>query len=362
VDDALRRMVADGVIRTSRHRTVERGQDETSSRAWAEIEGIVAKHRIELVVLHHYHDPTAADPRPFIAKLRTMPHRPVVALTCGDAFFDRFFRPSHPKIFQEACAEVDIVLSTSMGVMADAIVRYGAPRVALWPLGACHVRFGERLPPYRATEAPFDVVFIGSNNRPRNPLRSYHWYARRRERLVNTLDRSFGSRFAVFGHGWDSLPSARGPVAFEDQLRVCRQARVVVGGVPYSPARYYASNRPFIQILSGVPFVDIRVEGVERLLRDGEHWHLVEKAGEVVARCRALLAMSDQEREQLGRAAAEYVSSAHTQAARWRGLVRDLDRLHRSLTAGEAPSPPGLDFLLPEVDRVEELPLATRGW
>jgi hypothetical protein len=104
------------------------------------------------------------------------------------------------------------------------------------------------------------------------------------------------------------------------------------------------------------------VEGVDRLLRDGEHWHLADSPEGVVDRCRELLGLPDRDREQLGRTAAAFGRSGHTQAHRWLGLVRDLARLCHSLVAGEAPAPPSLDFLLPEVDRTQELPLATRGW
>ena len=44
---------------------------------------------------------------------------------------------------------------------------------------------------------------------------------------------------------------------------------MIVGGVPYSNARYYASNRPFIQMTSGVPIVETPVPGVETLFGQG---------------------------------------------------------------------------------------------
>lgn len=81
----------------------------------------------------------------------------------------------------------------------------------------------------------------------------------------------------MFGGGWDHLPNARGFVPFADQLSAVRRARVVVGGVPFSRERYYASNRPFIQMLSGMPLVDVAVDGIRSLARDREHWVLVEE-------------------------------------------------------------------------------------
>jgi hypothetical protein len=168
VDDALRSFVADGSLRAAHRRHVERGASEAAS-AWAESERIIARDRIELVVLHHYHGPLAPDPRPFIGRLRAMEHRPVVALTCGDSFFNGFFRPSPPTGLRDACAEVDLVLTTPMGVSADAIAGYGAPRVALWPNGACQAWFGGVWPPYRASMHVSPWCSSGATTVPATP-------------------------------------------------------------------------------------------------------------------------------------------------------------------------------------------------
>jgi hypothetical protein len=365
VDDALRRMVADGSLRTARHEHVrDRASAAVDAARWRRLADQVTRDHVEYVVLHHYHHgrPPMPDPRPLMQAVRALPHRPVVALTCGDAFYNGRTGAAHPPVFRAACAAADVVLNTSMGPTADAIVGYGAERVALWPNGACQVRFGSPAEPYRAATAEFDVVFIGNNNRGRNPFAGYYWYGRRRQQLVRLLADRFGRRFGVFGAGWDELPGAQGPARFDDQLAVCRRARVVVGGVPFSPARYYTSNRPFIQIASGVPFVDWRVEGIDRLLRDGEHWNLVDSAEAMADRCEELLDRPDDEREELGARAAARVADQHTQARRWRQLLKTLRTLREAILDGRPPAPPELGFLLPEVDRAAELPLATRGW
>jgi hypothetical protein len=194
-------------------------------------------------------------------------------------------------------------------------------------------------------------------------VRSYHWYARRRERLVRKLGDRFGASFALFGHGWDGIASNyQGPIPFARQHEACQRAEIVVGGVPFSPARYYASNRPFNQIASGVPFVDLAVEGVEKILRDGVHWHLAGSIDELVDLCDDLLARPAAERAELGREAAKHVLTHHTDDARWRSLVATLTNVRTALVAGAPPPPPDLRFFLPDVDRNEELALATRGW
>jgi hypothetical protein len=137
---------------------------------------------------------------------------------------------------------------------------------------------------------------------------------------------------------------------------------VVVGGVPYSPARYYTSDRPFNQIMSGVPFVDLAVEGVETILRDGEHWQLSDSIAGVADRVDDLLCRPDSVRIELGETAASFVADNHTQVHRLKWLFMTLDSLRQSILAETRPSIPSLDFLLPEARTSRQAELATRGW
>jgi hypothetical protein len=361
IDDALNYMVRDKSLQFAHHAVVGDAGRTQALDVWTQLTALVHRRSVDFIVLHHYHGQGLPDARPFVDMLRTMPHRPVVALSAGDAFHG-LYRPTHPQSFRDICSGVDIVLNTSMGVAADAIVGYGAKRVALWPLGACQVRFAKEVRPHRQKKSEFDVIFIGSNNRSRNPTSSYFWFSRKRERLLRQLGRKFGDGFAVFGSGWNHLPNSHGPVSFDAQVATCRRARVIVGGVPYSPVRYYASNRPFIQILSGVPFVDLNVEGVDRILRDADHWHLTDSLDAVADCCDDLLTRPETEREEQGYSAARYVADHHTYLERWRGLVHTLTTFREGSSDDFALPPPDLSFFLPETDLSTELPLATRGW
>lgn len=360
VDDALRQMHIERKLRVAKHVTINGAGNGTL--ILSELPKLVSKLRIDFVIFHHYHSPALPDPTMVIKEIRSQAHQPLTVFSCGDPFYNGFFRPSHTESFKSISAAVDLVLTTSMGESADAIVGYGAKRVVLFPNGACQVRFPKLQEPHQPSIAEHDVVFIGSNNRSRNPTRSYFWYSRRREQLVRQLFRRFGDRFAVFGHGWDSIPAARGPISFSEQIRVCRSARVVVGGVPYSPARYYTSNRPFNQITSGVPFVDLGVPGAKALLRDGEHWHLSDTTTGVGDRVQDLLDRSDAERVAMGEEAATFVYENHTHAHRWRWLVDTLQVHRNALISGDEPAVPRLQFLLPEARLETEYLQATRGW
>jgi hypothetical protein len=360
--DSLQRMVADGTLRGGTAMDVRSSQSaREQADSWRHVIDRARDRRSEYVVLHHFHNPSLIDPAPAIERIQALPHRPVVALTNGDAFNDGLLRPSLPSMLLGATRAVDVVFSTSMGPLADHLAKRADARVALLPHGVCQARFGAPAGPSRE-EPDFRVVMIGSNNRPRNPLRGYHWLARRREQLVHRLSARFGSGFGLFGHGWEGVPGWQGPIPFEQQQAACRRAEVVVGGTPFSPARYYTSDRVFIQIASGVPFVDLAVEGTDTILREGQHWHLATSLGDVVSRCEGLLARAAAERELMGVEAANFVYAHHSVEARCRSLLETLTRLRGALLAGSPPPAPDLRFLLPEVDRASEFGLATRSW
>lgn len=334
---------------------------ERGEAFWQEALDRAQGHGTTLVVFQYYHSRRLPDPRAAINKIKRLPSAPFVVSTLGDAFMNGYLgRPEVPPSFLQAAEVSDLVTLTSMGTLADHISHYTRAPILLSPNGACQVRFG--LPPERkvGTEPDFDVVFIGSRNSSRNPLRPYHHFARRREELVRSLEKRFGKRFGLFGNGWEGRSSNQGPVPFAEQAKTAGRARVVVGGVPYSTARYYSSNRPFIQITSGTPMVDTAVPGVERLLKPDEHWVLSDHEA-LVGAVERTLELGDEERAEMGRRAAEYVLAHHTQAHRVATDVENVRRL-RSMRRSGVQNNPHLPFFLADVDLSVEGPLATRNW
>lgn len=360
---SLDRMVTDAVIGTSKLFEVRPGEAPTQQdESWQKIIDHVRENRSEIVVLHHFHSPGLTDPRDRIRELQALPHRPAVGLTNGDSMYNGFFRATPPRMFVQAAEAADVVFSTSMGSLADLLTRQTGCRVALLPWGLCPVRFGSPALPVPESRRDFKVIVIGSNNGNRNPLRPYHWYNRQRRRLIRDLERRFGDKFAVFGHGWEGVRSWHGPIPFEHQHQVCRRAEVVVGGVPFSRQRYYTSDRVFIQIASGVPFVDLAIEGTETILRPGEHWYLADRLGDIADLCDNLLAQPSADQMEKARLAAEFVRQNHSTERRCRLVVRTLLDVRKSLVAGRTPTAPLLDFFLPSVNSQSESSLAIRGW
>jgi hypothetical protein len=314
-----------------------------------------------LVVFQSYHSRALPDPRPAMRRLHRLRSHPFLVSTLADPFMNAYLgRPSIPRSFLQAAEESDLVTLTSMGALVKKVSEYTAAPIMLLPLSACQVRFGSAEGMLSDQEKAYDVVFVGSRNSSRNPLRPYHWFGKRRSRLVDNLSKRYGKRFAVYGSGWDHLPSACGCVPFVQQANAVCSARLVVGGIPFSRERYYASNRPFIQMTSGVPIVDVHVPGVETLLQDRVHWLLSAEA-KLMETVEEVLAWTPDARAAMGRAAAKYVLSRHTQAHRVATLVENVRRL-RAWRDAKTPVRPHMPFFHDDVDMSTEMPHATRNW
>ena len=314
-----------------------------------------------LVVFQYYHSRALPDPRRAIQRLHQLRSRPFVVSTLGDPFINGYLgRPSIPRSFLQAAEDSDLVTLTSMGAMAEKVREYTNAPIMLCPNGACQVRFGSAVGIVDDHDKAYDVAFVGSRNMSRNPLRPFHWFGKRRSRLVESLSKRFGKRFAVYGNGWDYLPSARGSVPFAQQANAVRSARVVVGGIPFSQERYYTSNRPFIQMTSGVPIVDVRVPGVDLILKDRVHWVLSDEA-RLMDTIEEVLTWTSEDRAAMGQTAADYVLNRHTQAHRVATLVENVQRL-RTWRDENIHATPYLPFFHDDMAVEAETPGATRNW
>jgi hypothetical protein len=273
------------------------------------------------------------------------------------------FNRDFPHSFKVAASLSDIVFMNAMGRAADAVANWGAKNIVLCPNGVCQKRFGSLPSTPESHEVDFDVVFIGSNTAPKNFLKGYYWGSKRRRQMIELLAKRYGKKFGLFGNGWAHLDCWQGPVPFSRQLEACQRGRIVFGGYPHvAKEAYYTSDRVFMQICSGIPFVDYHVPKTEQLLRNREHWFLVNDEDALIKACDMLLEQDKSER--LGRASktAEYVMEKHTQYHRMKFMLNTVLTYRRAKELGKLPPKPQLDFFLPEVDFAEESKIAIRNW
>jgi len=348
--EAFQRAVSDGRISgldlVFGRSDIQRGPSRVrSSDLLDEIEERVLSGGVGILYFQYFHGRQLPDVRPLVRRLSALREPPVIITSCGDALGSPL-NPVPASLLQAASVS-DLVLVTSMGRLASRLMRVGAPRVTLMPLAADQAVFPLVAPP---AEPEHDVVFVGSLH-GRNPLRRHWWVSQRRRRLVGALQRRFGSRFALYGHGWEGFPSWRGAIPYREQVEAMAQAAVVVGGYPGSLGRFYASDRLFVSLRSGRPLVDWEVSGVEALLRPGEEWVPARTIPMVVNSVEVLLADENRSRR-LAEAGSAVVDARHLRVHRCDLFLRMAHELLLARAECRKPQCPPLDFVDPQVGQV----------
>lgn len=308
---------------------------------WDQVSAMAREMEANVVFLHFFHHPGTNDPRPTLESLRRLPSRPLIAVSCGDPLYGMLTRP--PWSFVRAARVADVTFLTGMGSFARYLVACGAHNLVYLPHGSCQLRFENALRP--GVEPEFDVCFIGNGRLPRNPLKHYFYAALKRNQCIRRFARRFGRRLAVFGNGWDGLPSWQGSCGYGEQQAVCRRSRVVIGGLPNAYFDYYMSDRPFIAVGSGRPFVDWHLHGVEAALAPGQDWFLVHSVEEYLRAVERLLDRSPSELDAIGMRAAEHVRQRHTTAHRSASMTRVFRELVDSRRQGRMAVAPTLESL-----------------
>ncbi len=295
-----------------------------------------------------------------LKKLARLPTLPTVGVTVGDAFMSGYLgRPEIPRHFRSTLRAADLVGATSMGRLADHLAGEANAPVMLLPSAVCDAQFGPDVPVTPAA-IDADVVFIGAASHSKNPGRRYYWLGRQRQAAVRALQARFGSRLAVFGPGWQGLPSWRGEVDRAEQVRVAAAGQVVFSGVPFSFEPFYASDRSFIQATSGVPLVETVVPGLDQLLPSSTSW-TTGTPRDVVRSVERVLEEDPVRRRERGLEARDVIFARHLTTHRLETFTRNLAMLRAGagIPRGTLPFMP---FFGDDAVVERQLQLVTRRW
>jgi hypothetical protein len=310
------------------------------------------------VFLQFFHGSAIPDPAAGIARLRALPSKPLIFTSLGDGY-GRFAKKA-PASFRTASALADITFASGLGYVARHLEKGGSRNIVLMPHGCCQVRFSA--PPPALPEQPeFDAVFIGSYVRSYSPLGPYYWASRTRARFADACEKRYGSRFGLFGAGWEGRKSWQGPIPFDGQLSAYHRSALALGGIPHTTHDYYTSDRVFIAPASGVPLVDYWVPGVERILEPGRDWWLGHNLREMFQVCDRLLELSSAQRRALGAAARQQILAHHTQYHRCAQMLEIARALRDARNQGRQADEPTLPFLRPASASTPPAVVAWRG-
>lgn len=309
---------------------------------WDEAESAARAIDADAICLQFFHGDTIPDPTAGIRRLQGLPSRPLLFATLGDGYGRLLKRV--PACFRRASALAGLSFLSGMGYVARQLAAGGSRNLVLMPNGCCQVRFASPAPPFQ-DRPEFDAVFIGSFVRSSNPLSPYYWASRSRARFVDACEQRYGSRFGLFGSGWEGRKSWQGPIPFAEQHRAYHRSALALGGIPHVRHDYYTSDRVFFAIASGVPLVDCWVSGVEQILAPNHDWWLARDVPETFRLCDRLMAMPAAARQSLGEAARQHILSRHTQYHRCAQMVEIVRSVRDARQKGRRAPVPVLPFL-----------------
>jgi hypothetical protein len=321
---------------------------------------LVHNHNIDTILLQFFHGSNIASSAAFLQQLRKKNPASIVIATCGDPYGRIFHRVPHSML--EAAHLADLTFFTGMGHMAQAAVKAGAKNVMLMPHGCCQVRFGAALAPDVKEVPEFDLIFIGSNNGGRNPFTLLSRAGKQRYRMVQKLETRYGRKFALFGHNWGNSPSYQGIVPYNEQVSAIRRARLAIGGFPGANPPYYLSDRPFISMVSGVPFLDFRVPRVDRLFVTGRDWYLYDDIDSLIKLIDTMLDRDAATLTENAKSCRMTILARHTQYHRAKDMLEIAQRLRQHRQQGLKLAPQLPNCFHEDTILSEELPFAVLNW
>jgi spore maturation protein CgeB len=124
---------------------------------------------------------------------------------------------------------------------------------------------------------------------------------------------------------------------------------------------YYTSDRVFIAVASGVPFVDHWLPGVDQILKPDRDWWLAHNIKEMFTLCDTLLEMPNSDRVCWGQVARERILAHHTQYHRCAEMIEIVSTLREARLSGHNAAKPELRFLFDSRD-AGTTPDSIVGW
>ncbi len=228
-----------------------------------------------------------------------------------------YFRKPLPRNILSFAPSCDLITVCAEGNFKERFVRNGAKRVIYLP----HVydaNFGTSWVPTRTRE--FDIIMIANRSRSRIPFKSMPGI-KEREQIVLKFAKQFGSKFAIFGKGWDNFPCNKGPINFFDQEKILRKSWLSIGMDHFYKYDGYYSDRLPIALVSGVPHITYETPGLEKLFIDKSHLFYYKNTEEALSLAVSLLQKPKNELIEFGQEARSYVIDRFSETTRFKKII-----------------------------------------
>lgn len=302
-------------------------------------------------------------------RLKESTNKPLIFASIGDPFYTglcKYLARPIPRITLELARESDAVFSTSMGNIADELVKNGARNITFLPHAFCPQHFPDWEKVYDG-EMEYDITMLGSRGRlvSRRPWVSVCNTWKRRS-VVSCLSSRFGERFSVFGGGWEG-PSAKGIVPFKDQFHIYQRSKVLIDSpAPILKTTYYASDRPFFMLASGVPMVFFHTPRFESVLKPDEHVYYAYNLRDAGDICERIMRLPKDVVEERRKGIRKFVKARHMIDNRVDTIISTAQaiRNHRdgSISSFEALRAVRMWHFRPDIDLDAEYKHAVANW
>lgn len=208
----------------------------------------------------------------FLKSLKNLKSQPTLVFHDLDAF--GFFHKPVTKSMRLLMDEGHLICISGFNDYLKNITKHYPEKIIYAPHNFDKRRFLDNWIPTR--ERRYDVIIIGNRNFKRLKfLNKIPWMrmpgAYEREQLVRSMGKVFGSRFAVYGRGWNGFIGNQGPIPFDAQTSVIQDSWISLGYDHYPKSSYYHSDRLPIALISGVAHVAHYHVGYEQMYRNMEH-------------------------------------------------------------------------------------------
>lgn len=304
-------------------------------------------------------------------EIRNSRNRPLIFGSLGDLYYtgwEQILATPIPFSLRSLAANADAFFSTSMGNIADKLVKSGGRNIIFLPNAFCtqHFPYWDRT----VEEFPeYDVVMLCSKGRliGRRPMVSVRTQWKRRY-VVYLLAREFGDRFAVFGRNWRlSGGDVSVGIPFSEQVRYYQRSRVVVDApAAVRTTDYYSSDRAFFMLGSGTPLVHCYTPRFDKMLRPDEHAYYAYRLHDVPVICKKLLDFPSSFLAERRKKIQQFVREHHLISHRVDTIisVAQAIQMHRreEVSDRDALRFVRMHHFLPEVDLEKEYQYCIRNW
>ena len=266
-------------------------------------------------------------PDEFFQKITGLyPHTPPILSYDDSDVYGRLKKPL-PKSVMHICQNSDVIFLVAAGKFANRFRKNGCKNICYLPNVASTTTFGK---PWRSNaKRDFEVVMIANNTKSRIPFKSMPG-AKQREKLAMALSHEFGSRFALYGKGWENNLCNQGPIDFLMQEQMMRKAWIRVGYGHFNNYEGYFSNSLPITLISGTSYVVKRTPGMENFVIDGYHCRMFESVKEAVEIVRDLISGPKEELIEMGQRGAKLAHTILNDNVRMMRLVSILKQYEKS--------------------------------